>query len=560
MSNTSWWKNSVVYQIYPRSFMDSNGDGIGDIKGIISRLDYLKELGINVIWVCPVYKSPNVDNGYDISDYHDIQSDFGSLEDMYSLINEAHKRDIKIIMDMVINHTSDQHPWFLEAKKGKDNPKHDYYLWVDPPEDGTLPNNWQSHFSGSAWKYEESCGQYYLHIFSSGQPDLNWENPEVRTEVKKILRFWLDKGIDGFRLDTINFISKVPGYPSVPNAKGLVRGSMFYMNGPKVHQYLQELNKDVFSHYDIMTVGETPNVTPEIAKEYVAEDRGELNMVFQFEHVNVDQGKTNKWDIRPWSIKEFKSIISKWQTSLGKESFNSIYVSNHDQARSVSRFGNDDVYLKESAKVLCTMNMTLRGTPYVYQGEELGMTNVRFPDISYYKDIQTLNLYKELTAAGVPTHDIMEKIYYRGRDNARTPMQWDSSENSGFTSAKPWIDVNSNYTELNAEKEEMDPDSVLNYYKKMIAFRKSHSVIVNGSFKEYFADSDRVFSYVRENEEEMLFVILNFSATKFTLQIPEEIDIEGCCIAASNINREEFSGRVFNIQPYEAIVLSKQKR
>ena len=311
--DSQWWKRAVVYQIYPRSFMDSNGDGIGDIRGIVSRLGYLRDLGVDVIWVCPVYQSPNVDNGYDISDYRDIQSDFGTLDDMNELIEKAHENGIRIVMDMVMNHTSDLHPWFLEARKSKDNPYHDYYLWVDPPADGSLPNNWQSHFSGPAWKYSEECGQYYLHIFSSGQPDLNWANPQLRAALKDILRFWLDKGIDGFRLDTINFISKVPGYPSVPGAKGLVRGSQFYMNGPKVHDYLHEVYEDVFSKYDIMTVGETPNVTPETALQYVDEERGELNMVFQFEHVNIDQGKTNKWDIRPWSIKEFKSIVSNFK-------------------------------------------------------------------------------------------------------------------------------------------------------------------------------------------------------------------------------------------------------
>ena len=559
MNKNDWWKDAVVYQIYPQSFKDSNNDGIGDINGIREKIPYLKDLGVNVLWLNPIYESPMVDNGYDISDYHDIQSDFGTFNDMTTLISSAHEHGIRIVMDMVINHTSDQHPWFLEAKKSKDNPKHDYYLWVDPPADGSLPNNWQSHFSGPAWKYEESCGQYYMHIFSSGQPDLNWENEEVRKEVKDILRFWLDKGIDGFRLDTINFISKVPGYPSVPGAKGLVRGSQFYMNGPKVHDYLQEIYRDVFSKYDIMTVGETPNVTPETAKLYVSEDRGELNMLFQFEHVNIDQGKINKWDIKPWSIKDLKSILSKWQSSLGEEGWNSIYLSNHDQARSVSRFGNDDRYLKESAKMLCTMDMTLRGTPYVYQGEELGMTNVKFPDISYYRDVQSINLYNELKANGVSDHDIMEKIYYRGRDNARTPMQWDASENAGFTSGTPWIDVNPNYTSINTEAEKNDSDSVLNYYKAMIAFRKAHPVIVDGSFKEYFPDSDRIFAYVRENDSEMLFVILNFSATKFALQIPEEIDMENAEVAMSNTGRTSFEGRVLDLRPYEAVVFLKRK-
>ena len=555
---SEWWKNAVIYQIYPRSFMDSDGDGMGDIPGIEKRLDYLKDLGIDIIWLSPVYKSPNVDNGYDISDYRDIQEEFGTLADMEHLIGEIHRRGMRILMDLVVNHTSDQHPWFIEARKSKDNPKRDYYIWRDPNPDGSLPNNWESHFSGSVWQLDEQTGQYYLHIFSAGQPDLNWENPEVREEVKDIARFWLDKGVDGFRMDVINFISKVPGLPSVPGAKGLVRGNMFYMNGPRVHEYLHELNEDVFSKYDIMTVGETPSVTPEIAHQYVDADRGELSMVFQFEHINTDIRGT-RWQLRPWTVKEFKSIISKWQKALGDKGWNSVYLSNHDQPRSVSRYGNDDRYLLESAKMLCTMDMTLRGTPYVYQGEELGMTNVRFDDISSYQDVESLGMYRDYKAKGVPMHDIMELVYCRGRDSARTPMQWDGSEYAGFSTSRPWLDVNPNHTWLNAEKEAADPDSVLSFYRSMIAFRKKHPVIVDGSFREWFEDHDRIFAYEREDDDERMFVLLNFSATKFTLIMPEELDIPSMELAVSNIGRKELGGNIISVYPYEAFVLVKRK-
>lgn len=505
----AWWKESVVYQIYPRSFMDSNGDGIGDIPGIISKLDYLKELGIDVIWLSPVYQSPNADNGYDISDYRQIMKEFGTLEDLERLIDEAHKRSIKLIMDLVVNHTSDEHPWFAEAKSSRDSPFRDYYIWKDGIP-GTLPNNWESHFSGSAWEYDEASGQYYLHIFSTKQPDLNWENPDVRKEVMEIARYWLDKKIDGFRMDTINFISKVPGFPSVPDAEGLVRGHDYYMNGPKVHDYLKELNREVLSHYDIMTVGETPNVTPQMALEYVGEDRGELNMVFQFEHVNVDSGKRNKWDIVPWDLKKFKSIIVKWQKDIYGKGWNSLYLSNHDQPRSVSRFGNDGVYHDESAKMLATMIHTLQGTPYIYQGEELGMTNVKFPDITYYKDIQILNLYRDMTEKGFQPEEIMRRIYYRGRDNARTPMQWNSRKNAGFSEGTPWLSVNPNYREINAEDEMRDSGSVLRYYQKLIRLRKEYQIIVYGDFKEYEAESEEVFVYERNYQGQKLLVVLNF--------------------------------------------------
>ena len=554
---SAWWKEAVIYQIYPRSFMDSNGDGMGDIPGIEARLDYLKELGIDVIWLSPVYKSPGADNGYDISDYRDIQDEFGTLDDMEHLIDAIHARGMKILMDLVVNHTSDHHPWFIEARSSKDSPKRDYYIWSDP-KDGGLPNNWESHFSGPAWEYDEKTGQYYLHIFAAGQPDLNWENPEVREEVKDIARFWLEKGVDGFRMDVINFISKVPGLPSVPDVKGLVRGGMFYMNGPKVHDYLHELYEDVFSKYDIMTVGETPGVTPEIAHKYVDEDRGELSMLFQFEHINTDI-KGTRWQLRPWTVKEFKGLISKWQRAFDEKGWNSVYLSNHDQPRSVSRYGNDDRYLKESAKMLCTMDMTLRGTPYVYQGEELGMTNVRFPSVSCYQDVESLGMAKDYASKGVSDHDILQLIYARGRDSARTPMQWDASLNAGFTTGTPWLALNPNYTWLNAESEMSDPDSVFSFYRSMIRFRKEHPVIVEGRFKEYFEDHDRLFAYLREGDDEDLFVMLNFSATEFVVIMPEELDVAAMKLEVSNIGRKELGGNIITIYPYESFVLSRKK-
>ncbi len=555
---SEWWKKAVVYQIYPRSFMDSNEDGIGDLRGIEGKLDYLKELGIDVIWLSPVYKSPGIDNGYDISDYRDIQDEFGSLRDMEQLISKIHEKGMKILMDLVVNHTSDQHPWFIESRSSKDNPKRDYYIWRDPNPDGSAPNNWESHFSGSAWQFDEKTGQYYLHIFAKEQPDLNWENPEVRKEVKDIARFWLEKGVDGFRMDVINFISKVPGLPSVPNAKGLVRGNMFYMNGPRVHEYLHELNEDVFSKYDIMTVGETPNVTPEIAHQYVDKERGELSMVFQFEHINTDI-KGTRWQLKPWTISEFKKVISKWQKALGDSGWNSVYLSNHDQPRSVSRYGNDTKYLQESAKMLCTMDMTIRGTPYVYQGEELGMTNVRFDDIASYQDVESLGMYNDYKAKGIPEHDIMELIYYRGRDSARTPMQWDSSANAGFSKARPWLKLNPNYTWLNAAEEVKNPDSIFNFYKKMIAFRHEHSAIVDGDFKEYFEDHDRIFAYERTDANERLFILLNFSASEFTFIMPEELKVNSMRLAISNIGRKELGGNIIKIYPYESFVLVAEK-
>ena len=455
-----WWHSSVVYQIYPRSFKDSNGDGIGDINGIREKLDYLKELGIDVIWLSPVYKSPNDDNGYDISDYYDIMDEFGTMEDMDNLLKEANERGIKILMDLVVNHTSDEHKWFIEAKKSKDNEYRDYYIWRDSV-DGNEPNDLGSTFSGSAWQYDETTGQYYLHLFSKKQPDLNWENGKVRNEVYKMMNFWVDKGIGGFRMDVIDLIGKVPD-------------EMITGNGPKLHEYLQEMNKAALEGNDLLTVGETWGATPDVAKLYSNPERKELSMVFQFEHIGLDQieGK-EKWDVKSLELLDLKKVLSKWQTELEGQGWNSLFWNNHDLPRIVSRWGNDKEYRIESAKMLATLLHGMKGTPYIYQGEELGMTNVRFDDINDYNDIESLNMYKDRLSKGYSHNEIMESIYAKGRDNARTPMQWDDSENAGFTTGTPWLAVNKNYDKINAKQCLQDENSIFNHYKKLIDIRKN---------------------------------------------------------------------------------------
>lgn len=533
--------------------MDSNGDGIGDIAGLISKLDYLEELGVDVVWLSPMYRSPNADNGYDISDYRDIMCEFGTLEEFDRLIAEMHSRNLRLVIDLIVNHTSDEHPWFIEAKKSRENPYHDYYIWQDGTEE-KLPNNWESHFSGPVWKYDKELGQYYLHIFAEKQPDLNWENPGVRAEVEDICKYWLDRGVDGFRMDVINFISKVPGYPSVPNVTGLARGNQFYMNGPRIHEYLQQLNRNALAGHNIMTVGETPNVTPETALDYVGETRGELNMVFQFEHMLVDSADGNKWNITPWDFPKFKKILSKWQYELHNKGWNSLYLSNHDQPRSLSRFGNDGKYHDLSGKLLATMLHTLQGTPYVYQGEEIGMTNVPFTDISEYRDIQTLNFYSDQSSKGMPTEEIMRKIHYRSRDNARTPMQWSAVENAGFTSGEPWIGVNPNYKQINVESQIHDPDSIFSYYKKLIALRKSHPIVVYGDFTEFLEDSKQIYAYRRALDGQQLFVLLNFSAQNTSVTLPEEFDCEHAEVYISNYSGV-LPARSMTLRPYEAVAL-----
>ncbi|WP_202765482.1 alpha-glucosidase, partial [Enterococcus lactis] len=465
-----WWHHSVVYQIYPRSFQDSNQDGIGDLQGMISRLDYLAYLGIDVIWLSPVYESPNDDNGYDISDYQTIMAEFGTMEEMEELIEEAKKRNIRIVMDLVVNHTSDEHPWFIEARKNKENPYRDYYIWRDPVN-GEEPNGLRSIFSGPAWQLEEQTGQYFLHLYSKRQPDLNWKNKQVRQAIYQMMNFWIAKGIGGFRMDVIDMIGKEPD-------------KEITSNGPKLHEYLQEMNQATFGDKNLMTVGETWGATTEIAKLYSNPKRNELSMIFQFEHIGLDQqeGK-DKWDLKPLSISELKKVLSKWQTSLGDEGWNSLFWNNHDLPRIVSRWGNDDVYRKESAKMFAILLHMMKGTPYIYQGEELGMTNCPIDDISEAKDIETINMYNERISSGFTKEEILESINAKGRDNARTPMQWNAREHAGFTTGIPWLRVNPNYKEINAEEALADQDSVFYMYKKLIDLRRKHDIIVWGDYE-----------------------------------------------------------------------------
>ena len=534
-----WWHSSVVYQIYPRSFNDSNGDGIGDINGIREKLDYLKELGIDVIWLSPVYKSPNDDNGYDISDYCDIMDEFGTMDDMEKLLKEANEKGIKILMDLVVNHTSDEHKWFIEAKKSKDNKYRDYYIWRDPV-DGHEPNDLASCFSGSAWQYDESTAQYYLHLFSKKQPDLNWENENVRNEVYKMMNFWIDKGIGGFRMDVIDLIGKVPD-------------EMITGNGPKLHDYLQEMNKAALEGHDLLTVGETWGATPEIAKLYSNPKRKELSMVFQFEHIGLDQieGK-EKWDVKPLDLLDLKKVLSKWQTELEGEGWNSLFWNNHDLPRIVSRWGNDREYRVESAKMLATLLHGMKGTPYIYQGEELGMTNVRFEDINEYNDIETLNMYKDRISKGYSHDEIMASIYAKGRDNARTPMQWDSTENAGFTTGKPWLKVNKNYKFINAEDCLQDKDSIFYHYKKLIDIRKHNDTIIYGDYKLLLPEDKNVFAYSRKLNGDKIVVVCNFYDKEVNLNFKE--DFNNVEILLSNYKDSSIFMKDLKLRPYEAIM------
>ncbi|KEO83387.1 glycoside hydrolase family 13 protein [Tumebacillus flagellatus] len=553
-----WWKEGTVYQIYPRSFADSNGDGIGDIPGIISKLEYLKNLGIDIIWLSPVYKSPNDDNGYDISDYQDIMDEFGTMQDWDTLLAEMHARGMKLIMDLVVNHSSDEHRWFVESRKSKDNPYRDYYIWRPGGEGNCEPNNWESCFSGSAWQHDEQTNEYFLHLFSKKQPDLNWENPKVRQEVYDMMTWWLDKGIDGFRMDVINMISKVEGMPSAPPQEGrkYVWGGEYFMNGPRIHDYLREMNEKVLSRYDIMTVGETPGVTPEEAANYVHEDRHELNMLFQFELMDIDSGN-GKWDVRPYKLTDLKRILSKWQYGLGHgKGWNSLYMNNHDQPRMVSRFGDDRTFRLESAKMLGTLLHTQQGTPYVYQGEEIGMTNVKFESIDQYQDIETLNMYHEkVNQQGADPAKVMESIYIKGRDNARTPMQWDDSPNAGFTTGTPWLQVNPNYTEINAKQAVSDPNSIYNYYKRLIQTRKNNLVLIYGEFDELLKDSETFYVYTRTLGDERALIVLNFTKTDQTFELPSDVTYNGFELLISNYDVDPTQDiRTFTTRPYEARV------
>ena len=546
----AWWKEAVVYQIYPRSFCDSNGDGIGDLNGITSKLDYLKELGIDVIWLSPVYKSPNDDNGYDISDYEDIMTEFGTMDDFDKMLAAAHERGIKIVMDLVVNHTSDEHPWFVESRSSKDNEKRDYYIWKEG-KDGKEPTNWGSAFSGPAWKYDEKTDMYYLHLFSVKQPDLNWENPKVRKEVFDMMTRWCEKGIDGFRMDVISLISKPEGYPDA-KVVGLYGDMGICANGPKVHDYLKEMNEKVLSKFDIMTVGETAGVTLEEAKKYANTDGSELNMVFQFEHMDLDGGEKFKWSTKPMPLVPLKENLSKWQKGLDGVAWNSLYFCNHDQPRIVSRLGDEsDAYRELSAKCIATCLHMMQGTPYVYQGEELGMTNTVFNSVDDFRDLESINAYRELVESGLYTdEDMFPKIAHKSRDNARTPMQWDASENAGFTTGTPWIAVNPNYKKINVADQLKREDSVFHYYQKLIRLRKENEIIVYGNYELLLPEDENIFAYTRSLDGKKLLTVCNFSKSE------QKFDFSGyenAKVLISNYNRD--AGEDGILKPYEATVL-----
>ncbi|MCY8235174.1 glycoside hydrolase family 13 protein [Priestia endophytica] len=547
-----WWKEAVAYQIYPRSFMDSNGDGIGDIKGILSKLDYLKELGIDVIWISPIYKSPNDDNGYDISNYKAIAEEFGTLDDFDELLEAVHKRGMKLIMDLVINHTSDEHPWFIESRSSIDNKYRDYYIWRDGKE-GREPNNWESIFGGSAWEYNEETDDYYLHVFSKKQPDLNWENPAVRENLYEMVNWWLDKGIDGFRVDAISHIKKIKGLPDLPNPDGKRYVSSFdgHMNKEGIQAFLEELKRETFSKYDIMTVGEANGVSVEDGSLWVGEEEGKFNMVFQFEHLDLwGKGIDGKVDIRT-----LKEVLTKWQKGLHNIGWNALFLENHDQPRSVSTWGDDGDYWLESSKALATMYFLMQGTPFIYQGQEIGMTNVQFSSIKDYNDVAIKNLYKEEREKGKSHEEIMPIIWKNGRDNSRTPMQWDRTENAGFSEGTPWIKVNENYKNINVEKALDDPYSLYHYYKKLISLRKEKEVLVYGDYHLILEEDDKIYAYTRTLGEEKVLVMVNLFKECAHFHLPLEYKGSAYQLLLSNYDiKEEQNVNHIVLQPYEARV------
>ncbi|MGM0752227.1 MAG: glycoside hydrolase family 13 protein [Bacillota bacterium] len=547
----AWRKEAVGYQIYPRSFQDSNGDGIGDLQGVIQRLDYIKELGIDVIWICPMYKSPNDDNGYDISDYQDIMEDFGTMEDFDQLLNEVHKREMKLIIDLVLNHTSDEHPWFIESKSSKDNPKRDWYIWRDGVK-GKEPNNWESIFGGSAWEYDEETDQYFLHVFSTKQPDLNWENEEVRDALYDTVNWWLDKGIDGFRIDAISHIKKRPGLPDMPNPKKEKYVSSFdmHMNQKGIHTFLQEFKDRTYGNYDVMSVGEANGVKADEAELWVGKENGKMDMIFQFEHLGLWDAETNP-DL---DIVELKKVLSRWQKGLEGNGWNALFIENHDKPRVVSTWGDDKEYWKESATAMATMYFLMQGTPFIYQGQEIGMTNVQFPSIEDYDDVAVKNLYRLKREEGVAHKDIMEIIWASSRDNSRTPMQWSDEENSGFTNGTPWMKVNPNYKTINVKAQEKDEKSILNFYKKMIQLKKNENVFTYGSYDLLLEKDKQIYAYTRTGEVQSMIVITNLS-TKNAVCDLDELKVSSSDLLLNNYDVDSHENvSKLTLKPYEARV------
>ncbi|MED4454807.1 alpha-glucosidase [Metabacillus fastidiosus] len=547
-----WWKEAVAYQIYPRSFMDSDGDGIGDLRGVISKLDYLKEFGIEVIWICPIYESPNDDNGYDISNYKGIMEEFGTMADFDELLAEVHKRGMKLIMDLVINHTSDEHPWFVESRSSKTNRYRNYYIWREG-KDGKEPNNWESIFGGSAWEYDDKTDEYYLHLFSMKQPDLNWENKEVRKSLYEMINWWLDKGIDGFRVDAISHIKKVPGFPNLPNPDKMPFVPSFegHMNREGIQDFLGELKRETFDKYDIMTVGEANGVSVEDAEEWVGAEKGKFNMVFQFEHLDL-WGKDVTTGI---DIQELKKTFTHWQKGLESFGWNALFLENHDQPRSVSTWGNSEEYRVESAKSLATMFFLMQGTPFIYQGQEIGMTNVKYSAITDYDDVATKNLYIEERARGKSHEEIMEIIWKNGRDNSRTPMQWTDEINAGFTTGKPWLPVNSNYCSINVKQSLQDPDSIYHYYKKMIELRKEHETLIYGSYDPVLEEHDKIFAYTRTLNDDVFLIMANLFEEKASFAFPKSLRKKERQLLLSNYNvKQEEDLKKVIFKPFEARV------
>jgi oligo-1,6-glucosidase len=561
-----WWKRAVVYQVYPRSFADADGDGIGDVAGIASRLDHLAWLGVDVVWLSPVYPSPQDDAGYDISDYQDIDPTFGTLADFDALLAAVHDRGMRLVMDLVVNHTSDEHPWFAESRSGRDSPKRDWYWWRPPRAGmaagapGAEPTNWASCFSGPTWELDPASGEYYLHLFSRRQPDLNWDNPEVREAIYSMMRWWLDRGVDGFRMDVINMISKDPSLPDghAHAPGGLGDGTPHFICGPRIHEFLQEMHREVIAGRSspLLTVGEMPGVTVEEARLFTDPTRREVDMVFQFEHVMVDQGAT-KWDVHPFRLRDLNASLGRWQAGLADVGWNSLYWNNHDQPRVVSRFGDDGRHRVRSAKLLGTVLHLHRGTPYVYQGEELGMTNAPFGGIGDFEDIESRNHYAAAVAAGHPPDDVLAALRAKSRDNARTPMQWDGSQHAGFTTGTPWLPVNPNHGEINAEAERADPDSVLHHYRRLIALRHEEPTVAHGDFTMLLPDDERVYAFTRRLDDVELLVLANFSGETVAVELPDPGAWRGAELLLSSCP-DHAAGRDGALEPWEARVLRRR--
>ena len=552
-----WKKKAIVYEAYVQSFNDSDGDGIGDLPGLIEKLDYIKNLGANVIWLTPIFKSPLVDNGYDIADYEAINPIYGTMNDFKKLLRKAHERDLRIVMDLVVNHTSDQHKWFKESKKNKNNKYSDYYIWRDPKEDGSAPTNLGSAFGGSAWTYVPERNQYYLHLFAKQQPDLNWNNPQVRNDIYHMMKFWLDMGVDGFRMDSISFISKPSKFEDAPLEDNKEYGAYYYgsANGPHIHEYLREMNQKVLSKYDVISIGETPHTTAKEARLFVEPDRHELDMVFQFEHMHVDYGEFGRYSDVTYKMSDLRNSMTSWQNDL---SWNSNYLGNHDQPRIVSRFGNDSKYRKESAKMLAMVSLLQKGTPFIFQGEEIGMTNLHIKNIDELKDLEAHNIYSFLKSKGISDKDALKMVNRKTRDNARTPMQWNKQQNAGFSSGNPWIEVNPNYLEINVKKDLQDPKSIYHFYQKLLKLRNNNQVLLDGNYDLITPEDSAVFAYTRSSEKDKIAVICSFVPYKVKDELPKDIVNKNKVILSNYDDKEDMASNTIYLRPYEGVVIKRE--